>query len=521
MLKKKSKVHLITRPRRFGKTLLMRMLSDFLDIQKESRELFEGLAVSQDFKLCSAWRNQWPVLFLTFKDVEALDFEGAYGLLEKTLADLCKEHAYLSKSNQADKDDRETFLRLKSRKGDKTEVRGALDTLMRMMHAHFEKPVILLIDEYDVPLAKAVENGYYAQMLDVLRSILGIALKTNRFLKFAVITGCLRIAKESIFTGTNNFASSSILDGRFQDFFGFTKEEVRRLLAEMDFLERESQIKDWYDGYLFGERQVYCPWDVLNYVDALQENPQAKPRSYWKNTSHNDIIRSFISRTDLSVNEKMENLLNGGSIQEKISEDLTYDMLHSSENNLWSVLCLTGYLTKAEESGDGDGIYLKIPNEEIRSIFRETVLEWFRKSMETSDRKELFQALWEGDEEKAGKWISDILFNTISYHDYRESYYHAFTAGLFSGAGYLVESNYEYGLGRPDLVVKDAKNRQVLILETKYASKESALEAECQKALEQIHVKEYAGRFLKGYTKVISYGIAFYQKQCAVKSAEK
>lgn len=518
LLQKKFKVNLITRPRRFGKTLTMSMLADFLDIRKNSGGIFENLSISENKEFCRMWMNQWPVLFLSLKNIESLNFAGAFRLLKTTIADLCKKHDYLATSEYVDRDDKNVFLKMKTGEMDEAEIKYSLYTIMRMMQAHFGKQVVLLIDEYDVPLAKASENGYYLQMLDIVKGILGISLKTNEFLKFSVITGCLRIAKESIFTGTNNFVSSSISDNRFQKFFGFTEQEVLRILKDTGFTERAEQLKKWYNGYCFGDQEIYCPWDVLNYVNALQEQPDAKPENYWKNTSHNSIIRSFINRTDLSVNEKFEKLLDGQSIRERICEDLTYDVMHSSESNLWSVLYLTGYLTKEKKNADSrdPDVYLKIPNEEIRSIFQETVMEWFRETVGTLDRGELFEALWKGGVQKAAEQISDILFETISYHDYKESYYHAFMAGIFSGAGYTVESNYEYGLGRPDLVVKDTRKRSVLIIEVKYTDRKEKMGQVCREALEQINVKAYAEKFLQGYRNVLCYGIVFFQKECRI-----
>lgn len=521
LLQKRFKVNLITRPRRFGKTLTMSMLSDFLDIRKDSKKIFEGLEISKNTEFCDSWMNQWPVLFLSLKNIDSLNFDGALRLLKTVLSDLCKKHDYLLENEAVDCDDKNIFCRLKTGTMDEAEIKNSLYTIMRMMRTYFGKPVVLFIDEYDVPLARASENGYYTEMLDIIRGMIGISLKTNEFLKFAVITGCLRIAKESIFTGTNNLVSSSILDNRFQEVFGFTEEEVLCLLQDMGIPEQAGQMKEWYDGYCFGNQEIYCPWDVLNHMNALLEHPGAKPKNYWKNTSHNSIIRSFISRADLSVNEKFERLLEGQSIRERICEDLTYDVLHSSESNLWSVLYLTGYLTKERTCGDENEqrISLKIPNEEIKSIFRETVMEWFRESIKSLDRRELFQALWDGEYKKAAEMISDLLFDTISYHDYKESYYHAFMAGIFSGAGYTVESNYEYGLGRPDLVVKDSKKRKVLVLEIKYSESEKKMEQDCRRALHQIHINEYAKTFLHGYKSIICYGIAFYQKQCRMEKS--
>ena len=324
-------VNLITRPRRFGKTLLMNMLSEFFDIRKDSRALFEGLEISKNKQLCCIWQNQWPVLFLTLKSVEGLKFDSAYGMLEAVISELCVEHFYLAESQVVNPVHREIFLRLAKKTASEEEIKNSLYTIMAMMQTHYGKRVILLVDEYDVPLAKASENGYYKQMLDVIRGILGRVLKGNSSLEFSVVTGCLRIAKESIFTGTNNFVSDTISGRRFERYFGFTEKEVRELLENTRFSEYKNEVKLWYDGYLFGREKIYCPWDVLNYINSLQDNPDAKPENYWKNTSHNGIIRSFIDRTDLAVNEKFEVLLAGGIIRERIEEDLTYDVLHSSE----------------------------------------------------------------------------------------------------------------------------------------------------------------------------------------------
>ena len=391
---------------------------------------------------------------------------------------------------------------------------------MAMMQTHYGKRVILLVDEYDVPLAMASENGYYKQMLDVIRGILGQVLKGNSSLKFSVVTGCLRIAKESIFTGTNNFVSDTISGRRFERYFGFTEKEVRELLENTGFSEYKNEVKLWYDGYLFGREKIYCPWDVLNYINSLQDNPDAKPENYWKNTSHNGIIRSFIDRTDLAVNEKFEVLLAGGIIRERIEEDLTYDVLHSSEENLWSILYLTGYLTQeeaSEEAVDVALVALKIPNREIRSIFTDTVARWFQDTVMGMDRRSLFVAFWNGDVEKITEQISDLLFQTISYHDYKESYYHAFLAGIFVGAGYGVESNYEHGAGRPDIAITDKKSRKAIVIEVKHSQRASGMLKDCSAALQQIRTRSYADDFLAdGYRAVWCYGAAFYGKSCLI-----
>ena len=524
LLNDKFEVNLITRPRRFGKTMIMSMLAEFFDIRKDSKTVFEGLEIFMDKELCSKWMNQYPVLFLTLKKVEGLNFEGAYEMLQRVISDLCISHSYLLEDASIDEVDKDTFRRLKACVGSAAEIKSSLYIIMRMMQIHYGKKVILLIDEYDVPLAKSSENGYYVEMLDVIRSMMGISLKTNDFLEFAVITGCLRITKESIFTGTNNFVSNSISGERYKKYFGFTEGEVKKLLSDTGFSDHAREIAEWYDGYRFGSMEVYCPWDVLNHVAALQVFPNAKPGNYWRNTSHNGIIRSFIDRTDLFVNDKFEILLSGGCIQEKICEELTYDMLHSSEENFWSVLYLTGYLTQADIKGDDGEFFqeegktcLKIPNEEIKSIFADTVAVWFADNMKMADRTELFGAFWRGEEAKATELVTDILFETISYFDYKEDYYHAFLAGIFTGAGYAVESNHEHGLGRPDLVIRDRKNRRVLIIEVKHSKDEKDMEKDCRDAINQIDMQKYSRQFLKGYQTVLCYGAAFFEKECVIK----
>ena len=522
LMQKIFEVNLITRPRRFGKTLLMNMLSEFFDIRKDSRALFEGLEISKNKQLCCIWQNQWPVLFLTLKSVEGLKFDSAYGMLEAVISELCVEHFYLAESQVVNPVHREIFLRLAKKTASEEEIKNSLYTIMAMMQTHYGKRVILLVDEYDVPLAKASENGYYKQMLDVIRGILGQVLKGNSSLKFSVVTGCLRIAKESIFTGTNNFVSDTISGRRFERYFGFTEKEVRELLENTGFSEYKNEVKLWYDGYLFGREKIYCPWDVLNYINSLQDNPDAKPENYWKNTSHNGIIRSFIDRTDLAVNEKFEVLLAGGIIRERIEEDLTYDVLHSSEENLWSILYLTGYLTQeeaSEEAVDVALVALKIPNREIRSIFTDTVARWFQDTVMGMDRRSLFVAFWNGDVEKITEQISDLLFQTISYHDYKESYYHAFLAGIFAGAGYGVESNYEHGAGRPDIAITDKKSRKAIVIEVKHSQRASGMLKDCSAALQQIRTRSYVDDFLAdGYRAVWCYGAAFYGKSCLIQS---
>lgn len=516
-----NEVTFFTRPRRFGKTLMMSMMKNFFSIRKNSGSIFEGLAITDHRNFCKEWMNQYPVLFVSFKDVEGETFDGAYKMLKTKLADLCKDLAPILSNTVADKDDEEIFLNLKAKSAWEDDVKSSLKTIMRMLNAVYGKKVILLIDEYDVPLAKASEkdtakNGYYSKMLDVIKGIMSTALKDNGFLQFAVITGCLRLAKESIFTGTNNFASYSVLDERFSRYFGFLEDEVETMLEAADRKEAAAEMKDWYDGYVFGNSYLYCPWDVINHISALRYKRTTKPKNYWKNTSHNGILMTFVKRTDFDVAGKFEKLLNDGIIVQTISGELTYDTLHSSEDSLWSVLLMTGYITKADPDEDGDTISLKIPNKEIASIFQDSVVRYFTDTVNTDTIKELIESLWEKDETRSGEILSGLLWDTISYNDYHEDYYHAFLAGVFVGRGYEVESNKEKGLGRPDIFLKDRRNRRAIIIEAKKSEKEKDMTKDCDKAVKQIIDEKYA-EGLYGYDQILCYGVAFYQKQAKVK----
>ena len=514
---RKAKVTLITRPRRFGKTLGMNMLANFFDISKDSKALFEGLEVSKDYALCEQWRNQWPVLFVSFRRVDGLDFQSAYGMLEETISDLCEEHRYLLDSSQISDLEKSVMERLIWKKATDQELKGSLLRLTRMMQAHYGKPIILLIDEYDVPLAKASANGYYKEMLDVMKGIMQ-AMKDNSALQLAVITGCLRIAKESIFTGTNNFVSDTITSSRLNEYFGFTQAEVDQLLQDTGLTDHAEDVKAWYDGYHFGEFDIYCPWDVMNYLQDLQFDPSKKPVSYWKNTSDNAIIRSFIDYSGPSISKKLELLLSGGYIVQTIEEDLTYDYLHSSEDNLWSILYLTGYLTRVREIPASDGaLALTIPNAEVQEIFRSTIQKWFKDSSQTWNRQAMFQALWAGNSETLTKEIGKLLRKTISYHDYKEDFYHAFLAGILASFHYSVESNREHGEGRSDIVVYDEENSRVVIFEAKVAKSLDELPKACDAALHQIEARQYAEDFRDEYDEILCYGIAFYKKRCLVK----
>ena len=516
------KVSLITRPRRFGKTLGMSMLESFFDIRRQSRNLFEGLEITRYTELCDRWMNHWPTIFVSFRRVDGLDFQGAYDMLSLVISELFRNHLYLLDSDRVNDYDKRTIKRIAEGEATVKDMKDSLVLLIGAMRQHYNKKVILLMDEYDVPIAKANSHGYYQEMLDVIKGIMQ-ALKDNSALQFAVITGCLKIAKESIFSGTNIFVSDTITDSRLNEYFGFTQEDMAYILRDLDAQEYADKIKNWYDGYHFGDFDVYCPWDVMNYLHDLQRNPQAEPCGYWKNTSDNAIIRSFIDHAGSTITKKLETLLAGGYIVQRIDEDLTYDYLHSSEDNLWSVLYLTGYLTRVREEELTDAVpegmtVLVIPNAEIKEIFETTVIQWFDDSTKQWSRRELFDAVWNEDSEKVAEEMSKLLRKTISYHDYREDFYHAFLAGIFAGAGYAVESNREHGEGRSDVVVSDPMNGRVAVFEAKYADSLQSMERKCDEALCQMDEKMYAREYEDDYDQIVCYGIAFFKKRCLVRS---
>ena len=517
-----TKVTLITRPRRFGKTLGMSMLAAFFDIRKDSSALFAGLEISKNRDLCEAWMNQWPTIFFSFKDVDGLNFEDAYNRLIAQISNLYKKHTYLLECSDIDEDDKTIFRAVKSGTANKTQISQALSTLTRLLQIYHQKQVVLLLDEYDVPIAKASDKGYYQEMLDIMKVLLSTVLKDNESLRFAFITGCLKIAKESVFTGTNNLVTDSITSSRLDEYFGFTQKDIDKLLKDAKATEKTEIMKDWYDGYHFGEADVYCPWDVMNYMRELLQNPNAKPESYWKNTSDNAIIRSFIDYAGSSITKKLEVLLEGDYIVQRVDESLTYDYLHSSEENLWSILYLTGYLTKVREENLKAPLPEKytaliIPNAEIKEIFETTVINWFDDNAKIWNRKALFDAIWYGDSKTITAEMTKLLRKTISYHDYKEDFYHAFLAGIFTGAGYMVESNREHGEGRSDVIVYDSSEGRVAVFEVKYSKKLEDMSKDCEKALQQIDTKLYAKEYEDDYDEVLCFGISFFKKRCIVK----
>lgn len=512
-------VTLFTRPRRFGKTLAMSMLESFFDISRDSRDVFEGLDIMHHPEFCDTWMNRYPVIFISFKDVEGMDFSTAFVKLRTMVADICKKNNAIIEGTITDGDDLVYYKRLKSEKVNEATIQNSLYFLTRILSMVYGRQVILLIDEYDVPLAKAREQGYYPQMLDVIHGMFSKALKTNAYLKFGVVTGCLRISKESIFTGVNNFTSYSVLKKRFSEYFGFTDDEIQMMLKDANAEDKAELIRDWYDGYMFGNSAVYCPWDVISYLSDLMDDEDAAPQNYWKNTSGNGVLRIFIEETDYNVSDKFETLMNGGTIRQNISEELTYDQLYSSEDNLWSVLLMTGYLTKADPNEQGSNVALRIPNTEISSIFQDTVVAHFQRELNRDTQRELVNAFWAEDEAKASELLSDLLWQTISYNDYHEDYYHAFLAGIFVGLGYSVESNKEHGTGRPDILLKDKRNRRALIIEAKKSETADRMEFWCDEAIRQIKREQY-WRGLDGYRTILCYGVSFFKKDTLVKKME-
>ena len=498
-----TEVTLITRPRRFGKTMAMSMLASFFDIRKNNGPLFEGLSISRQTELCQNWMNQWPTVFFTFKDVDGLSFRDAYDMLAALTAFLFQQYDFLLASERVTEYDKTAFRRIVYPEVSLAEIKTSFLLLTRMLHIHYGKPVILLMDEYDVPVSKASSNGYYQEMLNVVKAILSTALKDNPSLKFAVITGCLKITKESIFTGTNNFVSDSISSNRLDEYFGFTETDVTEILQDTGLSKHMTAIKTWYDGYHFGNMEVYCSWDVMNYVRDLQNDPKAAPAGYWKNTSDNAIIRSFIDYAGNSITKKLETLLSGQAIIQK-------------------VLYLTGYLTKAVpdppmESSDEGKSALVILNAEIREIFETTIKTWFDDNVRLWNRKVLFHAVWTGDCDAAPAEMNRLLRKTISYHDYKEDFYHAFFAGIFAGAGYVVESNKEHGEDRSDVIVYAPSEGQAAVFEIKYSKDVESLSKDCNAALRQIDTRMYAKELEDDYDQVLCYGISFFKKRCVIR----
>lgn len=513
-------VNLFTRPRRFGKTLNMGMLKAFFEIGTD-RSLFDGLEISGEKAICDEYQGQYPVLFLSLKGIEGETFEAAMNAMAELLSAECQRLSALLDSNKINKYDQERLEKLIRMEADIVGMKFAPMHLMRILHNYYGKRAILLIDEYDVPLDKANSKGYYDKMVDFFRGFFGEAFKTNPDLYFAVITGCLRISKESIFTGMNNLKVDTISDERYDEYFGFTDTNVKKILADYKLSDSYDKVKEWYDGYRFGSARVYCPWDVVNYCDGLLQNPDAKPKSYWDNTSSNELVKRFIALADTTTRRELEGLIAGKFVEKNIVENLTYEELEENRDHLWSVLYLTGYLT-VDKSVENKSVMtrLVIPNREVREIFVNKIQKWFREDMIQNYQADIYEQLWNFEAEALSQRIRDILYDTISYHDYHENYYHALLVGLLLNRSYLVKSNYETGTGRSDITVEDERGKRAIIIETKRSREYEDLEKDGEEALRQIEDKGYAWPFLKKKYHVTAYGISFEGKECYVKGRQ-
>ena len=520
-------VNLFTRPRRFGKTLNMSMLKSFFEIGADPA-LFEGLYISGNRQLCKEHMGKYPVIFLSLKNVEGITYEAAKYQMTELVAKEAARFAFLDQSDNLTESDKSRYRALTAFLNgryamDEDLLYGSLQTLSELLYKHYGKKTVILIDEYDVPLDKAFQHGYYREMVALIRAMFGKALKTNDALEFAVLTGCLRVSKESIFTGLNNFKILSITDSRFDEQFGFTDDEVRKLLAFYQVENRFDETKEWYDGYHFGNVDVYCPWDVINHVDRIKDDPNARPEAYWINTSGNDLVRRFVDKAGKTTRNEIERLIAGEAIEKQIRLDLTYDEIDNSIDNLWSVLFTTGYLTHTGISDEG--IYqLVIPNKEVREVFRLQIQEWFKKSIfsNTEQLQNFWRAFEEGDTDGIEKYLNRVLSNSVSVFDTKsqngekESSYHTLLIGILTGnADWLVKSNVEAGEGFADMIVETDDPDAGIIAELKYAKEFKDMEQACRKALEQIKDRRYQEYLLNDDRRdILLYGIAFCKKRC-------
>ena len=525
LLSKWGKVNLFTRPRRFGKSLNMSMLRYFFDIETD-KTLFDGLYVSHNKQLCEEYMGKFPVIYISLKGVDGLTFSEARFCLAELIESEARRFKFLMHSDKLDADDKAMYRDLLSLHGADVaamSLRFALKKLSELLYKHYGQKAIILIDEYDVPLDKAFQHGYYREMVALIRGLFGETLKTNEFIQFAVLTGCLRVSKESIFTGLNNFKVLSITDARFDEQFGFTDAEVQQLLHVYNLGEHLAETKEWYDGYRFGEVDVYCPWDVINHVDRLLGQPYAEPQAYWINTSGNDLVKRFIKKANKTTRDEIERLVSGESIEKHVRLELTYDEIDNGIDNLWSVLFTTGYLTQAGMTAQG-AYKLVIPNREIREVYKLQIQEWFKDAVlsNTEQLTACWSAFKAGDAEVIEKYLNNTLSNSISVFDLKaaekENVYHTFLVGLLAGnSGWLVKSNVEAGEGFADIIVETEDADAGMILELKYAKEAVSLAKACEKALAQIKERRYA-EYLKndGRNQMLFYGIAFYKKRCRV-----
>ena len=530
-----SEVTLFTRPRRFGKTLNMSMLKSFFDIGTD-KALFDGLYISGNKELCDEYMGKYPVIFLSLKGVEGLTYEEAFEAFVRIMGKEVNRVSFLADSDKLTQIEREQYKGLTIMKNgrlafDKEKLISSLQLLSQLLYKHYGKKVVILIDEYDVPLDKAFQNGYYNEMVSLIRGLFGQALKTNEFLQFAVLTGCLRISKESIFTGLNNFKVMSITDSRFDEQFGFTDEEVRKLLSDYGMDSHFDEVKEWYDGYHFGRADVYCPWDVINHADHLRDDSDAKPQTYWINSSGNSLVRRLINRADSSTKDEIERLIAGEAIEKVIRQDLTYDEIENSIDNIWSVLFTTGYLTKIGEvklpDSESYAYMLVIPNKEVREVFVLQIQEWF-KAVVANDNDTmslLSKAILDKDEAILARQLNIVMGRMISIldtkapDDMKENFYHGLLLGLLRGSNpdWLIKSNRESGDGFSDILIKPENPDLGIVIEVKYAKEFKGLDAACDAAMAQIKQKRYDETLRdEGRCDILAYGIAFCRKRCRV-----
>lgn len=519
------KVNLFTRPRRFGKTLNMSMLQRFFEINADE-SLFNGLSIMQRKDLCDEYLGKFPVVFLTLKGIDGLTFDKAKQKLTSLVAREADRFHFLKDSSNLTDNEKERYLALVRMDNgkysmDEDTLESSLQTLSELLFRHYNKKVIMLIDEYDVPLDKAYQNGYYKEMVSLIRSLFGDALKTNEFLQFAVLTGCLRVSKESIFTGLNNFKILSITDIRFDEQFGFTETEVEKLLKDYHLESHLSEIKEWYDGYHFGDADIYCPWDVINHVDLLCENPGELPQCYWINSSGNALVKHFISMANKTTRDEIERLIAGEPIVKFVRQELTYDEIDNSIDNVWSVLFTTGYLTQAGITEQG-AYKLIIPNREVREVFRSQIQDWFNDKIRHNTERltDFWNSIEKGKPEEIEQYLNWTLSNSISVFDTKEkeNSYHALLIGLLTGnSDWIVRSNVEAGEGFADIIIEPENPDSGIIIELKYSKEASGLEKACEKAVSQIKDRRYY-EYLRndGRPDITLYGIAFYKKRCKV-----
>ena len=523
ILDNKSYVNLYTRPRRFGKTLNMSMLQYYFEKTDEDNSyLFDNLNISKQDEKYKGYQGQFPVISLSLKSMKQDNFEDAFEIFKRMISKEFNRHSYLLTSEKVSDEDKKDFLNIKSRKAKDDEYNTALKILSDCLYAYHNKKVIILIDEYDVPLESAYFKGYYDKMVSLIRSVFESALKTNNSLEFGVLTGCLRISKESIFTGLNNLKINSITTIDYSEYFGFTDNEVQSFADAYGLLSRYDDIKDWYDGYQFGETEIYNPWSIINFISDAKYDINTIIKPYWSNTSSNDIVHKLITEGSMDNRGIVENLINGSTISKPLYEDITYRNIDVNTDFIWSFLLHTGYLKAVKTYLIGNTVYadMVIPNREIVSIYEHTIMQWFKEKVVASSREDLFSAVINGDTEQFEEILLDWLEDTISYYDTKENYYHGFLSGLLSGfKGYRTESNRENGLGRTDItLLEQRRHKLAVIIEIKVADEFSQLEQKCDEALNQIEDKQYDMPLKKDcYQKIIKYGVAFHKKSCMIK----